>query len=142
MPLLPGHPLLNATDGKAEKAEDWPHPVRVASGEVVIGGHHMDPSAPLRVPENRGNGCQGLPFAGLHFGDAAVQQCERALDLDVEHVESDRSSRNFGGDGNFFEFASGLLTRGPQGVIAQLGEPFASCIDSLDLCSDRRGNGI
>ena len=73
------HPHL-----QSQPAVDPPHPLRVALGEVVIDGHHVDAAARNRVEVHGERGSQGLPFPGLHLGDLAVVQDLAADQLHVE----------------------------------------------------------
>ena len=65
------------------------HPLRVAAGEVVVGGDDVDAFALERVQIGGKGRDQRLAFAGLHLGDGAAVQHRAADQLDVEmpHVE-------------------------------------------------------
>ena len=66
------------------KLYDLAHPFGIALGQIVIHGDHVDPAPAEGVEIDREGGDQGLAFAGLHLGDAALVQDDAADQLDVE----------------------------------------------------------
>ena len=70
--------------GEPHEAQDGAHPLRVASGEVVV---HRDEVAALAREgvqvEGQGGG-EGLAFARLHLGDPAAMEGHAAHELHVE----------------------------------------------------------
>ncbi len=82
--LVRDHP-----DADAEELEDRPHPLRVASREVVVDGDDVD-AAPGERVEDRGEGSdERLALAGPHLRDLALVEDGAADELDVEvtHVQ-------------------------------------------------------
>ena len=84
-PLRERHHVLDRADGHAEPLEDGPVPLGVALGEVVVRGDEVDALAGKPVQVERGRGDEGLALTGLHLGDVALVQDDRAHHLDVEH---------------------------------------------------------
>ena len=82
---LSGH---DHADTHAEEAEDATHPLRVATGQVVVDGDHVDALAAERVQVGRQGGDQRLAFAGAHFGNLAFVQRRTTdqLHVEVPHV--------------------------------------------------------
>ena len=79
------HHVLDRSDRRAETFEDGPVPLGVALGEVVVRGDEVDARAGERVQVERGGGDERLALTGLHLGDVALVQDDRAHHLDVEH---------------------------------------------------------
>ena len=74
----------------AQEVEDRAHPLRVAPGQVVVGGDDVDAAAGQRV-EDRGQGRQeGLALAGPHLGDLALVEDGAADELDVVQAHPER----------------------------------------------------
>ena len=80
-----GHHVLDRSDRRAETFEDGPVPLGVALGEVVVRGDEVDARAGERVQVERRGGDERLALTGLHLGDVALVQDDRAHHLDVEH---------------------------------------------------------
>ena len=78
------HLVLDATHGEAEVAEQGPHPLGVAAGEVVVDGDHMDAQAGEGVEVNGQGGDEGFAFPGLHFRDHAAVQGDATDELAIE----------------------------------------------------------
>ena len=76
--------VLEASDGEAEPFVEMPHPLGVASGEVVVDGDQLGVASGQCVQVHREGGHQGLAFAGRHFGDLPLVEDNAAHDLDVE----------------------------------------------------------
>ena len=84
-------------DADAEEVIDRAHPLRVASGEVVVDGDDVDAAAAQRVEDGGQRGDQGLAFAGPHLRDLALVE-DRATDqLDVEMAHPERPLHRLAG---------------------------------------------
>ena len=68
-------------DGKPHETVHFAHPRRVAGGEVIVDGHHMDAVARERVEIGGKHRNQRLAFARRHLGDSALVQRDCAHDL-------------------------------------------------------------
>ena len=81
--------MLNDADAQAEKLVEPPHPLRVASGQVVVDGDDVNAFASERVQIAGQRGDQRLSFTGLHFGDLALMQhiATDELHVEVPHVQ-------------------------------------------------------
>ena len=88
------HALLNASSRESQELIDRPHPLRIAPGEIVVGSHDMNAAFLLPMPDDGRNRRQRLSFAGLHLGDLPVGQGQGALQLNVEHHQTQDASRN------------------------------------------------
>jgi len=75
--------VLDRADAHPQAPEDLSDPLRVAFGEVVVDGHHVDAAAgePVEVRRQRGDEC--LSLSGLHLGDGAAVQHHAADQLHV-----------------------------------------------------------
>src|SRR6266571_1313905 len=82
--LLRVHAGLDQPDGDAQRAEDRPHPLGVALGQVVVHGDYVDAFAAQGIQVARQRGDERLSFTGLHLGDVALVQDDAAHQLDVE----------------------------------------------------------
>ena len=82
--------VLQDADGEAERLVDRPHPVGVASGQVVVDRDDVHALAGERVEHHRGGRGQRLALAGPHLGDRPVVQDHAAdhLDVEVPHVRA------------------------------------------------------
>ena len=89
--LLVVEAVHDDADREAEEFVDLPHPLGVALGEIVVDGDDVDAAAGERVEIDREGGDQGLAFAGLHLGDAALVQHHAADQLDVEMALAERA---------------------------------------------------
>ena len=74
-----------------QEVVDLAHPFGVALGQVVVDGDDVDALAGERVEIDGQGGDQGLAFAGLHLGDAALVQHDAADELDVEMALAERA---------------------------------------------------
>ena len=81
--------VLDDADRHAQEAVQAAHPLRVAAGQVVVDGDHVDALAGQRVEVGGQGGDERLAFAGLHLGDAAAVQHHAAdqLHVEVPHVQ-------------------------------------------------------
>ena len=76
--------VLDDADRQAQAVEDRAHPLRVALGQVVVDGDHVDAPARHRVERGGKWRDEGLALAGLHLRDLALVQDRAADQLDVE----------------------------------------------------------
>ena len=76
--------VLNDAHGQAEKFEDFPHPLRVTGGQVIVDGHEMDVVAGQRIEIERHRGHQCLALAGRHFRDIAPMQHHATNQLHIK----------------------------------------------------------
>ena len=65
------HARENHADLEAQEAVDAAHPLRVALGQVVVDGDHVDALVGDRIEIRRQSAGQRLALAGLHLGDVA-----------------------------------------------------------------------
>ena len=70
--------------GQSEEPVEAPHPFRVAGGQVVVDGDHVDTVALERVEVHRERRHQGLALTGLHLGDPPEVEGHPPHQLDVE----------------------------------------------------------
>ena len=89
--LLIVHVVLDAAEAHPQKAIDPAHPLRIATGQIVVDRHDMDPIAAQCVEIHRKRGHQGLALAGLHLGDRPLMQDHPAEELDVEVAHRHRA---------------------------------------------------
>ena len=87
--LRVGQLVLDDADRHPEEAVDSAHPLRVATGQVVVDRDDVDALAFERVEIRGQRRDEGLALAGLHLGDLAAVQHHAANELDVvvPHVE-------------------------------------------------------
>ena len=81
----------------AQEVVDRAHPLRVAPGEVVVGGDDVDAAAGQRVEDRRQRGDQRLALACLHLGDLALVEDRAAQELDVEVAHPERPLHRLAG---------------------------------------------
>ncbi len=86
------HRGLDQPHRDAERPVDRAHPLRVALGQVVVDGDDVH-AVGERVQIRRHGRGQGLALTGLHLGDVALVQRDRAHHLDVEVPLPDRPPR-------------------------------------------------
>jgi len=84
-------------------------------------------AAAARVPRDGGHGGQRLPFAGLHLDDPSVRQGQGALDLHVEHLQSQHPRGHDRRHGNHL----GQPRRPPRRSLHRV------IVEWLELCSQR-----
>ena len=75
------HPVDHQAHGQTHEAVDLAHPLGVTLGQVVVDGDDVHALAGQRVQVGGQGGHQGLAFAGLHLGDAALMQDDAADEL-------------------------------------------------------------
>ena len=79
--IVQRHVLPHGRHGEAEPPVCLPHPCRIAAGEIVVHGEHMDAASLARIPRHSGNRRQRLAFARLHLHNPSVRQRECAFEL-------------------------------------------------------------
>ena len=84
-------------DADAEEVEDRAHPLRVASGEVVVDGHDVHAAAGQRVEDRGERADERLALAGPHLGDLALVEDGRPDELDVEVAHAERPLHRLAG---------------------------------------------
>ena len=82
-------------DAETHEGEDRPHPACVATGEVVVHGHHMHPTAANGVDAGTERTNERLPLAGTHLGDLPLVQHDRTEDLLVVRAHPRGAARCF-----------------------------------------------
>ncbi len=89
--LLGVHSLLDAADGQPEELVDRPHPLAVATGEVIVDRDQVHSLAGERVEVDGQCRDERFSFAGGHFRDLALVEDYSADELAVEghHVPRD-----------------------------------------------------
>ena len=97
--------VLDDADGHPEEAVDLAHPLRVASGQVVVHGDDVDALALERVEIGRQRRDERLAFAGLHLGDPALVKNGAADQLDVEVPHAQHAAAGLANDGEGFRQA-------------------------------------
>ena len=95
------HAVLQKADAHAHELVDLAHPLAVSLGEVVVDGDDVHALARDRVEVAGERRDERLALAGLHLGDHAAVQRDRADDLDVEVTHAHGSHRRLahGGEG-------------------------------------------
>ena len=78
------HVVDNKPHGKAQEAVNFPHPLTLIFGQIVVDRDNVDPLAGEGVQIGGQNGHQSLTFTGLHLGDAALMENDAADQLDPE----------------------------------------------------------
>ena len=121
-------------DGQAEEVVDFSHPLRVALGQVVIDGDHVDAAPGQRVQVDRQGGDQGFAFAGLHLGNRARVQHHAAdqLHVEVTHVERAPAGLAHHGEGlgqNIFQKL--VFRRAPLVIVFQALQAFGQALAEL-----------
>ena len=86
-------------NGEAEEAVDFPHPLGIALGKVVVDRNDVD-AAPGESVEIAGQGGdEGFALAGLHLGDLSGVEDHPADHLDVEVAHADGAAAGLANDG-------------------------------------------
>ena len=81
--------------GEAEEAVHLAHPLAVAARQVIVDRYDMYPLAGQGVEVGGQHGDEGLAFAGLHLGDAALMQHDAADELDPEGLHAQHAPARF-----------------------------------------------
>ena len=97
-PLLGFHGLQHAADCQAQEPVYFPHPVRVAVGQVIIDRDDADTASLQSVQIGRQRTDEGLAFTGLHLCDTALMQNHAADQLYTEMLHPQHTSRGFTDD--------------------------------------------
>ncbi len=89
LPFLIVQVVLDDADRHAQEPVDAPHPLRVASRQVVVDGDDVNAFALERVEIRGKRRDERLAFTGLHFRDAARVEHHAAdeLHIEVPHVQ-------------------------------------------------------
>ena len=136
--LVGRHLGVDGADGHAEEAVDTAHPLRVALGEVVVGGDDVDPEPGDGVEVRGQRRHQRLALAGPHLGDVALVQGRPTHELDVEVALAE------GAGGGLADHREDLVEHVVEGLAP--GEPLAELDglrpqlvvgESLDLIGER-----
>src|SRR5205823_6454770 len=85
-----------------QEAVELAHPFRVALGQIVIDGDHVDAIPGERVEINRKSGDQRFTFTGLHFRDGAAVQNDAADELHVKMAHVQDALADLAGHGKSF----------------------------------------
>jgi hypothetical protein len=111
-------------DADPEEVEDGTHPLRVASGQVVVDGDDVDAAAGQRVQGCREGRDEGLAFARLHLGDLALVEDRAADQLDVEVAHPEGPPHRLAGHREHVgqDLVESLLDLGQLPLVAVLGE--------------------
>ncbi len=138
-----GDVVLDDADGQADAVEDGAHPLRVALGQVVVDGDHVDAAAAHGV-ERGGDGTdQRLALAGAHLGDLALVQDHGAQDLDVVRPHLEASAADLAnGCEDLRQRVVERLLEAPRVVLASLlGQHATRLALGLELLLGRLGRG-
>ena len=100
--LVGAHAVLDEAHLHAEEAVHLPHPLAVATGQVVVDGDHVHVVAGQGVQVAGQRGDERLALAGLHLGDLAVVQSHAADELHVEVTQPQRAHRGLAHGGERF----------------------------------------
>ena len=78
---------------------DLPHPLRIATRQVIINGDHMNAAPCQRI--QIGGQCrhQGLPFTGSHLGDLTVVEHHATDELHIKVTHAKHPFTGFAHDG-------------------------------------------
>ena len=87
--LFVGQWMLNATDGKAQRPINFPHPLSIAASQIIIDGNNVNAFTFEGIEVGRKGRNQRFPFSGLHLGDSPLVQDHAANELYVKvpHVQ-------------------------------------------------------
>ena len=92
------HVVHDEPDAQAQEAVHLAHPLALELCQIVVDGDDVHAPARQRVQYGR-KGCgQGLALAGLHLGDAALVQHDRAHQLHVEGALAQHAHRRLAGE--------------------------------------------
>ncbi len=97
------HLVLDRPHVEPEGAEDRPHPLRVALGQVIVDRDDMDAFAFEGVEVGGERGDERFSLARLHFGYLALVEDHAADDLDIERAHPDGAAGGLAGDGERFD---------------------------------------
>ena len=94
--------VRNHANREAERSEERPHPLRVAAGEIVVHGDHVDAATGQSIERRSKGPDKCLPFARLHLRDLSLMECNRTEDLLVIWAHAKRSARGLARGGECF----------------------------------------
>ena len=129
-----GHPLLDHPDVETEPRVDSAHPVRIAPRQVVVRGQDVNAISRPRVPHHGWDGRKRFAFTGLHFGNPARGQRQRALQLDVEHLQPEHPPGHDRGDREHFRERRRSAACRPELVVSELRKVGLAAPDVRDRC--------
>jgi hypothetical protein len=86
--------VLDDAERQPEAVEDGSHPLRVALGEVVVDGDHVDATAGHRVERGSERRHERLALAGAHLRDATLVEHHRAHQLHIERAHAQLPARH------------------------------------------------
>ena len=92
-PLVRRHHVPDRGRAHPERLVHRAHPLGVALGEVVVHRDEVDVRAGQRVQVEGHRGNERLALTGLHLGDVALVEDDRAHHLDVERAQSEGALR-------------------------------------------------
>ena len=131
----------------AKEAIDLAHPAGVAGSEIVVDGDNVDALALECVEIHRKRRHQRLAFTGLHLGNLAAMECDRADHLDVVMTLAERPDRCLAHCRECFgkQIVELLAVRQPlaealglraQFLIGQRGDIGLEAVDCLDIFAE------
>ena len=91
--------VLDDADGESQRFVQRAHPLRVAPREVVVDRHHVNAALLERAHVDGQRRDERLALAGLHFGDASLEQHLTAHNLHVEMPHAERALAGLAHDG-------------------------------------------
>ncbi len=97
--LQRGESVDDQAHADAQEAVHLAHPLAVAAGQVVVDGDDVHAPAGEGVEIGGQHGHQGLAFAGLHLGDAALVQHDAADELHPEGLHAQHAPGGLPGHG-------------------------------------------
>ena len=97
--LLIAEPVDDEAHAEAQEAVHLAHPLTVTAGQVVVDGDDMHALAGQGVQVGGQDRHQGLAFAGLHLGDAALVQDDAADQLHPEGLHAQHTPGRLPGGG-------------------------------------------
>ena len=76
--------MLDDPYRQSECLVDWPHPLGVAPGQIIVDRDHMDPLPDETVEVDWQRCDQGFSFAGFHLSYFPLVEDDTTNELDVE----------------------------------------------------------
>mmetsp|Transcript_66563 Transcript_66563/g.156703 ORF Transcript_66563/g.156703 Transcript_66563/m.156703 type:complete len:401 (+) Transcript_66563:604-1806(+) len=133
--LVCGHTILHHADSHPEKAEGLPHPLGVASSEVVIYGDHVAALARQGIEECCEDGDQGLALARAHLGNVSFVKRDASHHLDVKVAQAEDSNRALA------DQCEGFWQKRVEGLLTALGSGLQLLGEFAQLCIGARFHG-
>ena len=87
--------MRDHANGEPHEGEDRTHPARVATGEVVVDGHHVYAAATNSIDGGTKRPYERLPFTGAHLRDLSLMQHDGAKNLLVVWAHTSGAARCF-----------------------------------------------